>query len=956
MAPARAMDDPMEGVIGSRLDQRDFFEDLKSYHAERGTSLDVNARVNGKHIDLYTLFGVVNKKGGYDVVSAEKLAWRKVGQDFHLGQTNTAAYAFALKTVYYKNLAQTYEIKRIHNQEPPPREILEDISAKGGDLLTRTLENFKPPQSRDHAGNGNDSDGSGEEDHKTPKEEKMDLDEPGSGGRVTRGLRQAPPQRQLFQPDISSSRQTRHTPSNVHSPQPLTQSTNNAYNYNPSSNPNSSSFSIANYEPRIQVPLTLRPVLTPGNNPAMFRERLKKIREAQAAKLGKTPPSYKGMMLPGTGFDGPNIYVRTLLALRSGIPGEQDYALHHLVKISHERGDKYKFEAFPGLAEGLIEKALEVGSLFYDVNWMISYSDDVSAREVNVLDGMNGTQDLLKRISGLRQICLHDEIETEEHNRKLSKINEAGLVIRNMSMLEDNAKYLSEQYPLRDFLTIALNLPRDIALVELKHYALDVAEQLTKYWSLDASDPLYLSLLKYLNDGLDRGATLTTLRAISRISMNLEDSNRLQGVPLSAIRLLCEWTLLDDEELVAACLDFFYQFTAMSENVAFLLTHTADGTLSLHPLISQLGRLLLHNSQESYSKRLVSQPVPVKPATEIPTLPNDLLEQIMKYSEPDRSSHWLRACFEEDPESDITQIALWQAYQARFTRLSTAQNPLLAAAEFIKNVSTTFPTANAQVISGVNPRFIIKGIRPRHVPMDTKGRVYSRCLWRSPEDGKTCGDFYLKPGDMWEHLITFHLGLSKNEESRWNILEVKTAAALNGQKFSCHWAGCQHFSANGGSDDPYEVGMHIKMHLPDISAMAGHRAKFNKPGAPDRSSSRVGNSKSDDSSEYVNLHGRPAVYDYFPWYNTAVDERGDAVGLPLTSVLVLKNLARNIPKAIIALGGVSDGFTDTTGKEVWMERLLGPIIPRLGFVLAHNRPLATYVSDLITAIENGIVG
>ena len=49
------------------------------------------------------------------------------------------------------------------------------------------MENFRPPQNREHAGNGNDSDGSGEEDHKTPKEEKMDLDEPGSGGRVTRG-------------------------------------------------------------------------------------------------------------------------------------------------------------------------------------------------------------------------------------------------------------------------------------------------------------------------------------------------------------------------------------------------------------------------------------------------------------------------------------------------------------------------------------------------------------------------------------------------------------------------------------------------------------------------------------------------------------------------------------------------------------------------------------------------
>ena len=50
------------------------------------------------------------------------------------------------------------------------------------------MENFKPPQSREPLTNGNDSDLSGDEEHKTPKEEKMDVDDPGSGGgRTTRG-------------------------------------------------------------------------------------------------------------------------------------------------------------------------------------------------------------------------------------------------------------------------------------------------------------------------------------------------------------------------------------------------------------------------------------------------------------------------------------------------------------------------------------------------------------------------------------------------------------------------------------------------------------------------------------------------------------------------------------------------------------------------------------------------
>ena len=80
-----------------------------------------------------------------------------------------------------------FEIRMIHNQEPPPKDILESISAKGGDLLTRTPENFKPPISREDKVNGNDSDGSGDEGTNTPKPEKADMDEPGSGGRTTRG-------------------------------------------------------------------------------------------------------------------------------------------------------------------------------------------------------------------------------------------------------------------------------------------------------------------------------------------------------------------------------------------------------------------------------------------------------------------------------------------------------------------------------------------------------------------------------------------------------------------------------------------------------------------------------------------------------------------------------------------------------------------------------------------------
>jgi chromatin structure-remodeling complex subunit RSC9 len=76
------------------------------------------------------------------------------------------------------------------------------VTAKGGDLLNRTVENYNRPLSREvvtlENGQERDSDES-EEEEKTPKEDKMDVDEPGSvGGRVTRGRFSRLPFQRLF--------------------------------------------------------------------------------------------------------------------------------------------------------------------------------------------------------------------------------------------------------------------------------------------------------------------------------------------------------------------------------------------------------------------------------------------------------------------------------------------------------------------------------------------------------------------------------------------------------------------------------------------------------------------------------------------------------------------------------------------------------------------------------------
>lgn len=640
-------------------------------------------------------------------------------------------------------------------------------------------------------------------------------------------------------------------------------------------------------------------------------------------------------------------------SLRCGIPKEVDFALHHLVKISHERGDRFKFEAFPGLADGLVEKLLEISTLFYDVKWEISYSRDINRNDVNVLDGLNGTTDILARIQGLEKLTAYDGLEDAEFSHAMSNYNEAGLIARNMVLLEENAKYLSEHLPIKDFLIIALNLPKKECLIEIKFYALEIAEQLTKYWALGPSDPLYTTLLEYLDDGEDRGVSLTTLRALSYISMNLEVPNLLPGVSMKTIGLLVDWLMLDDEELVGTILDFLYQYTAIPENVALLIQNCSKDPILLYACISQLGRLLMYNAQEVEHKQMISPAIPGQPRA-IPGMPQELIEQIQFRPEPDRSSQWLRCCFEEHAESEITQIALWQAYQGRFTQ-SNEVVPLLAAAEFIKNVSTTFTAANAQVINEPNsvPRFIIKGIRPRHYPTTLTGQVYWRCHWQPPGSATPCGSYQLKAEDMFEHFASYHMQLTKEQRTKEGIVTLRQQMKDQDIRVNCHWRQCQRMASTNGTLNPTELNRHFQtLHLPNAAQLREHTLKHNPSARVDQMD--FGDPKcARNTLEFFDLtgalDGKPAEYRVSTYYDTATDERGEPIGLPVISAYVLRNLARNLPKAVVALE--LKGTAERTATQDWMERLFLEVRHQLIHVLANNRPMTANATDVIFLID-----
>lgn len=606
-------------------------------------------------------------------------------------------------------------------------------------------------------------------------------------------------------------------------------------------------------------------------------------------------------------------------ALRSGLPAEQAFALNHLVKISFERGDKYKFDSFPGLAEGLVDKALEVGSLFYHVNWTVTWYMYNESADIGVLDGNNGTPDILDRINNLIEKDVPDVLQTEKHVDDLLLVTEAVLTIRNMMTLPENAHNMADFYPLKDLICIIVHLPQKDSLTELRHMALDIAEQLTPFLVLEAEDPLYKSLVSQMTSE-DRGTILTALRALGRISVNLDATNRLGHVPQIVLQRIASWLLLNDEELTDACLDFLYQYTAVVPNVDNLVR-----SLEPHTLVDHLVRLLAHGARKVTREFTLVPERKVPAHDEIAPIPADLLAEMLKLEEPDRVHRWVRCFFEEDTDSFVTQLAAWQAYQTAFVGpLKAIGQPLITPADFIRNSTSVYKDSNAQVLrdSGEVAKFIIQGLRARPRPLSLDGREYGRCLWAMNPDKRRekCGQFFLEAEQMWNHIMSAHLGEERNSDGKFDNVE---------REYRCTWGECAKY------DSP------TKLHLQDFARHINTHITAILPG-PEAAHAR--------SARKAWVIPALTMGVSFEETLTVRDERNpnmapEAAGIPLSAALILRNIARNVVKTDAEQELKK---TQSTRDEVggWNEILFRPLLPRLFEILAENRALVSLLRPM----------
>jgi chromatin structure-remodeling complex subunit RSC9 len=281
----------------------------------------------------------------------------------------------------------------------------------------------------------------------------------------------------------------------------------------------------------------------------------------------------------------------------------------------------------------------------------------------------------------------------------------------------------------------------------------------------------------------------------------------------------------------------------------------------------------------------------------------------------------------------------------------------MQAKDFITNVSSTFTSAQAQVVytdpDPSKPKYTIRGVKPRSIPVDLRGRPYLKCLWRTPAPttngyapgaekpkDSECDFSVMKADEMWVHVMSVHFNLHKDKETGKYDLSAAVKQETNGdvtmggsdgpaplpvkKSWSCHWGGCKKIRE---ISDLKPVLKHVATHLPDTSIQAPIHKIHNVP--PER----------------VEVSTKKVPYS---WITTATDEKGEATGLPLASILVLRNLARQ-------MGKVDDAERAAGGRQhKFVEKCFGPVRERVGWVGAWNRSLREYMSPLEFLIEKGL--
>ncbi|KAI9317128.1 hypothetical protein BX666DRAFT_146916 [Dichotomocladium elegans] len=279
---------------------------------------------------------------------------------------------------------------------------------------------------------------------------------------------------------------------------------------------------------------------------------------------------------------------------------------------------------------------------------------------------------------------------SKENQIDFERVLQVFHIIRNFSFTDINIRPLAHHQKLRELLMAGLTLAPDSQYAELSRQCLDIMESISPQVVLVGANDPYLVIMGTLMFTNDRALILGALRSLTRVAVSEVNEKVLAIGNQDLIRRVSQLLLVDDEELVAATLEYLYQYTSLRGNFSRELVEHHPGNL--------VGLL---TGYLSYKSALAPRSVPLNgtihaiPATQLapqkntpqapPTIPD--LTDYLNLDEPYRCLGWLKETLLNGVLED--QLPFKELF-GKYNSLFGTQKPL-AVKEFYTVLKIAFP-------------------------------------------------------------------------------------------------------------------------------------------------------------------------------------------------------------------------------------------------------------------------
>ncbi|KAG0165377.1 Chromatin structure-remodeling complex protein rsc9 [Apophysomyces sp. BC1034] len=497
---------------------------------------------------------------------------------------------------------------------------------------------------------------------------------------------------------------------------------------------------------------------------------------------------------------------RILLALQSTLPNEVDWAFNTLVKFSFA-SENFSLDYMPILVDILLKCA----EPFFQEKILPLLSDN---------ENSDGVREAGEKI-----------FNSKEYQEEFERVLQVFHILRNFSFLEINIRRLAHHERLRHMLMMGIALPPSSQYAELSRHCLDILENIAPQVIVTSAVDPYIVAMSFLLFTNDRALTLGAIRSLTRVAVTEINERHLGMANPPILQRMTQFLLVDDEELAAATLEYFYQYSGLHGNFAVQLVSQYPGNL-----IGLLTGFLSYKSTLAPSSTSVNETIHGiaaaqltngKPKTQAPTIPD--LTNYAHLDEPYRCLGWLKEKLLGASLED--KLALKDIY-LKYQTLFGAEKPL-GVKEFYTVLKIAFPqppAVEAAASTGSTPLDTLMLQNIKYAPPKKPEGI--SCQW------KECIENFENDELLHKHILVEHIPATADEEN-------------NDSHHSCQWMSC---TRNGFVNRATMI-QHLRTHFSVASKQ------------------------------------RPKKRNEFMVGKIPVDE-SEVSGVPLTAALLLRNLVK----------------------------------------------------------------